>query len=78
MYYWYYGSLAMFQVGGKPWKTWNIALQEALLHIQETSGGAAGSFPPIDPWGGAAGRVYATAICALTLETPFRFARYDK
>ena len=32
MYYWYYGSLALFQVGGEAWKKhWNPAMKEAIL-----------------------------------------------
>ena len=33
-----------------------------------------GSWEPIDRWGGEGGRVYATAINALTLEVYYRYA----
>ena len=29
MYYWYYGSYAMFQMGGRHWKEWNEAMKKA-------------------------------------------------
>ena len=76
-YYWYYGSLALFQFDGPDgpmWKRWNKALVQALVPHQKTEGCAAGSWDPsMDRWGGDGGRVYATAMNALTLETSSRF-----
>ena len=74
-YYWYYGTLAMFQVGGKPWRRWNQALQGALVETRCLQGPTAGSWDPVGAWGGAGGRVYATAINTLTLEIYYRYAR---
>lgn len=37
------------------------------------AGCAADSWEPVDRWGGEGGRVYATAINALTLETATRY-----
>jgi len=31
MYYWYYATLAMFQVGGEPWKKWETAMKTAIV-----------------------------------------------
>ena len=31
MYYWYYGSYAMFQMGGNHWKKWNTAMRASAL-----------------------------------------------
>ncbi|MEK7487555.1 MAG: hypothetical protein AABZ60_24765 [Planctomycetota bacterium] len=67
-YYWYYGTLAMFHVGGEQWKTWNSKVVKALVSTQKTEGCAAGSWDPIDAWGSEGGRVYATALNMLTLE----------
>ncbi len=72
MVYWYWGTLAMFQVGGKPWKTWRDALKTALLDHQRRDGPFAGSFDPAGPWGPDGGRVYSTALALLTLEVYFR------
>jgi len=72
-YYWYYGTLAMFQRQGGDWKEWNAALQKELLARQRWDGVAAGSFDPDDLWGGYGGRVYSTALAALSLEVYYRY-----
>ena len=75
IYYWYYGSYALFQYGGKPWEEWNEAMQKSLLGTQRVGGDEDGSWDPIGEWGIAGGRVYATAIGAMTLEVYYRFRR---
>jgi hypothetical protein len=78
MYYWYYGTLATFQVGGEAWAKWNAALLDQVLPAQRLDGdpcGFRGSFDPIDPWGPDGGRVYSTAILTLALEVSARGAR---
>jgi hypothetical protein len=82
LYYWYYGSYALFQYGGKDWKTWNEAMLKTLLENQRqgaTSSGESicedGSWDPIDEWGTAGGRVYSTALGAMTMEVYYRFRR---
>ncbi|MCX7702545.1 MAG: terpene cyclase/mutase family protein [Planctomycetota bacterium] len=76
MYYWYYGTYALFQYGGQPWKDWNTAMKKALLDTQRRMGCADGSWDPICKWGMVGGRVYSTAINALTLEIYYRYRRY--
>jgi hypothetical protein len=76
-YYWYYGTLAMFHMGGDAWKRWNANVQEQILAGQNPAGGSrAGSWQPYDSgwgnWGRYGGRVYVTAINALTLEVYYR------
>lgn len=73
MYYWYHGTLALFLVGGEPWEKWNTHLSNTLLERQVKTGEAAGSWPPEGQWGGAAGRVYSTAINILNLEIYYRY-----
>jgi hypothetical protein len=75
MYYWYYATYAMFQYGGKKWHTWNEAMKNALLSTQRQGGCADGSWDPVGKWGMVGGRVYSTAINALTLEIYYRYAR---
>jgi hypothetical protein len=73
LYYWYYGTLAMYQLGGEHWQRWNAALQAALLDQQRSEGDMAGSWDPKCIWGGYGGRVYSTAMSALCLEIYYRF-----
>ena len=74
-YYWYYASLAMFQVGGDRWKKWNEAMKTSLLDHQrlEKDRCEYGSWDPIDPWSSEGGRVYSTAINCLTMEVYYRY-----
>jgi len=73
MYYWYYGTYAMFQLGGKYWKQWESALKSTLLENQRQDGDARGSWDPSGPWGFSGGRVYSTAMMALCIEVYFRY-----
>ncbi len=76
MYYWYYGSYAMFQMGGRDyWEPWNTAMKKAVLESQRKEGHLRGSWDPIGPWGYAGGRVYSTALMVLSLEVYFRYAK---
>jgi len=83
-YYWYYGTLGMFNVGGEPWRQWNAALRRSVLEYQERpvtrTGGrrhSFGSWPAFGrgwgKWGRTGGRVYSTAINTLTLEIYYRY-----
>jgi len=72
-YYWYYGTVAMFQRGGKDWDRWNKALQGALLDRQRSDGDFTGSWDPDPLWGGYGGRVFSTSLGALCLEAYYRY-----
>lgn len=81
-YYWYYGTVAAFQLGGESWQRWNGALRDAILPLQNRDevGNRRrhifGSWTPFGSnwgkWGRMGGRVYTTAICVLTLEIYYR------
>lgn len=78
MHYWYFGSIAMFRVGGARWKTWEAAMKPAIVDSQRKDGefcAYKGSWDPVDVWGEEGGRVYATAILCSSLELWYR---YDK
>jgi hypothetical protein len=77
MYYWYYGTLAMFQMGGEHWERWNKNLKTAVIDHQrkDEDGCLAGSWDPLDPWGDEGGRVYSTALMTLCLEVYYRYPR---
>lgn len=72
-YYWYYGTLAVYQLQGDPWRRWNDALSQTLTRSQRKLGPAAGSWDPDSVWGGYGGRVYSTAMATLCLEVYYRY-----
>lgn len=74
-YYWFHGTHALFQQGGPEWKSWNKSMTAALVKTQRIDGDEKGSWDPIDDWGSVAGRVYSTALGALTLEVYYRYPR---
>ena len=73
MYYWYYGTLAMYISGGEAWEQWNHQMKHTLLTLQTTSGVNEGSWEPNGLWAGYGGRAYSTAMGALTLEVYYRY-----
>jgi hypothetical protein len=73
MVYWYYGSYAMYQMGGEHWRAWNEAMKPTIVDNQRHDGDFRGSWDPIGPWGFAGGRVYATALMCLCLEVYYRY-----
>jgi len=78
MYYWYYATLAMFQVGGKPWETWKKGMEKAMVGTQRKDTDFCeykGSWDPIGPWGLDGGRVYSTAVLAMCLQVYYRYPK---
>jgi hypothetical protein len=73
-YYWYTATLALFHLTGNEWRAWNVLLLRRLLPLQSRDGHEEGSWPPELSWVGVSGgRIYATAINVLTLETYYRY-----
>jgi hypothetical protein len=66
-------GLSMHQMGGKYFSQWDKALREILPANQEKTGCERGSW---ESWGldRDFGRLYTTAMGALTLETYYRYA----
>jgi len=80
MYYWYYGTMSMFQVGGATWKKWNQALRDMLCDNQRrgklrdgSKEDVDGSWDPVGKWAVRPGRAYSTAMGALSLEVYYRY-----
>jgi hypothetical protein len=74
-YYWYYGTFAMFQMGGEDWRLWNGAMKRAIVDHQRHGGDEDGSWDPVGAWGKDGGRVYMTAMSALCMEVYYRYVR---
>ncbi len=73
LYYWYYGSLCVFQHGGDIWKKWNAAMVKALLDNQQLEGDPKGSWDPVGAYAQYWGRAGQTALGALCLEVYYRY-----
>ena len=73
-YYWYYGTLAMYQMGGRYWRAWNEKIKRMYPQRQRTSPPElAGSWDPtMHRFGG--GRIFSTALAVMTLESYYRFS----
>jgi len=86
LYYTYWSSLAMFQFGGDEWRDWNVMVRDRLVRAQvgrrQDARGRSlyGSWEPANhKWAKhSGGRVYATAMAVLCLETCYRYARFHK
>lgn len=66
--YWYFGSLALYQLdgpAGKTWKSWAPRLNETLLNSRDKSGSWPGTT--------STGTVIRTSLGTLTLEVFFRY-----
>lgn len=79
LYYWYYGTLSMYQHGGDAWEHWNASVRDRIVARQRNAGHQTGSWDPDDSaWGTRGGRIYCTALATLTLEVYYRYLRlYD-
>lgn len=74
VYFWYYATLALFQLQDEDWRVWNQALKTRLLPTQIPAyGSQPGSWDPDGLWGGYGGRVYSTAMSCLCLEVYYRY-----
>jgi len=81
-YFWYYGTLCTFQMGGDVWKQWNEAMKKTLLDSQCKGGDKDGSWDPLgdspENCERIGGRVFTTAIGALCLEVYYRYMLVGK
>jgi len=76
MYYNYYASMVMYQNDGPKgqlWKAWDEKMRSHLLSTQVKHGKEAGSWHFDGGHGDQGGRVYNTALAAMTLEVYYRY-----
>ncbi len=66
LYSMYFGTRAMYQMGGTHWKRWSQMLRRVAVETQVTAGVTQGSWDPNGPWGYAGGRVYSTSMMVMS------------
>ena len=74
IYFRYYAALALFHCGGGRWEAWNQQCRDYLIATQATQGHEAGSWYFEDHYGKVGGRLYTTAMAAMTLEVYYRYS----
>ena len=74
MYYNYYATQAMFQIGGRYWKNWNYYMRDMLIRSQKPDGHLRGSWMfEGDHSNKVGGRFYSTCMGCLILEVYYRY-----
>lgn len=78
IYYWYYATQMLHNMGGKAWPVWNDRVRDYLVMTQiKTPTCDHGSWEPggdrPDRWGRSAGRHFVTCLSLLTLEVYYRY-----
>lgn len=80
VYSWFFIAQVLHNRGGDEWRNWYLPTRDLIVKHQEKNGKLRGSWHPTRPegareeYGEKAGRLYITAMCLLTLETPQRHA----
>lgn len=79
MYYYYYATQVMFNVGGDDWNNWNGKMRDLLVDTQDKGANSKhthqkGSWAPAgDAWASGGGRIMTTSMALLTLEVYYRY-----
>lgn len=73
VYYWYYATQLMYQMGGKDWDNWNRVMRDVLPTSQVKTGRERGSWSPAsDLFGYTGGRLFMTCLSTYMLEVYYR------
>lgn len=77
IYFYYYATQVMHNLGGDDWKAWNEKMRDQLIASQESDQSKPatwGSWSPAgDQWGRNGGRLMMTSLNLLTLEVYYRY-----
>lgn len=74
VYFNYYATLFLFHIGGPIWENWHPTVRDHLVKTQSHSGHESGSWFFDNPYGKEGGRLYTTAMAAMTLEVYYRYS----
>src|SRR5262249_13071105 len=82
VYFYYYATQVMHNVGGEDWTNWNVKNRDVLIDSQN-SGNAnpalEGSWDPkSDQWGRTGGRLMVTSLNLLSLEVYYRYPPFQE
>lgn len=73
MYFYYYATQVMHHYGGARWDEWNAFMRDYLVQTQSREGSELGSWAFEGDFDNA-GRLYCTALAAMTLEVYYRYS----
>lgn len=73
IYFDFYTTLVLHHVGHQRWQQWNETMRDYLVRTQEVAGHEAGSWHFREAYGDVGGRLYTTAMAAMTLEVYYRY-----
>ena len=73
LYHYYYATQVMHHYGGPQWEKWNAFMRDYLVQTQSREGSELGSWM-LDGHHDNAGRLYCTALAAMTLEVYYRYS----
>ena len=73
VYYNYYATLVLRHYEGPRWRAWNPKMRDYLISTQTTTGHESGSWFFPGEHNEAGGRLYVTALCAMTLQVYYRY-----
>ena len=73
VYYNYYATLVLRHYEGPRWRTWNPKMRDYLISTQSQTGHESGSWFFPGEHNDAGGRLYVTALCAMTLQVYYRY-----
>ena len=65
-------TYALYMVGPSHWDHWQARIDRAIVRKQRRDGHFNGSWDPNGVWGKDGGRIYSTAIVAMTLAAYYR------
>lgn len=74
IYFDFYTTLTLHHAQHESWANWNKEMRDYLVESQEVMGHQAGSWNFKDQYGNAGGRLYTTAMAAMTLEVYYRYS----
>jgi hypothetical protein len=76
IYFNYYGAMIMYQADGphgEMWNAWNLKMRDHLVQAQVKDGKDKGSWLLEKGHGNKGGRLYNTAMSAMTLQVYYRY-----